>query len=144
MSVTAGLGPTEIRELVVEYQLVPHGQKGPWLAALGISNRQFRRWQSAVFDGDLDRGLIPREGGAMTGPPAKRRALAKADAAQQERDEAELARLRARVRELEQTNEALGKAIGLLHAMSAEEPDAVPPMSDPDDSSTPRTNSSAS
>lgn len=144
MSISAGFTPAEIRELVIEYQLLPYGQKGSWLAGQGVSNRQFRRWQATVFGGDLDRGLIPREGGAMTVPPAKRRALAKADAAQQERDEAELARLRARVRELEQTNEALGKAIGLLHAMSAEEPDAVPPMSDPDDSSTPRTNSSAS
>jgi hypothetical protein len=43
------------------------------------------------------------------------------------------------VRELEQTNEALGKAIGLLHARSEEEPDAIP-TNDPGDSSTPKTN----
>jgi hypothetical protein len=97
-----------------------------------------------VFAGDLDRGLIPREGGDMTVPPAKRKALAKADAVKQDRDADELARLRARVGELEATNEALGKAIGLLHAMNAEEPDAAPTTSDPDDSSTPRTNSSPS
>ena len=144
MSISPGFTPTEIRELVVEYQLLPYGQKGSWLAARGVSNRQFRRWQATVFAGDLDRGLIPREGGDMTVPPAKRRALAKADAVKQDRDEAELARLRARVGELEATNEALGKAIGLLHAMNAEEPDAAPATSDPDDSSTPRTNSSPS
>jgi hypothetical protein len=143
MSISAGFTPTEIRELVVEYQLLPYGQKGPWLAAHGVSNRQFRRWQATVFGGDLDRGLIPREGGGMTVPPAKRRALAKADAAKQDRDEVELVQLRERVRELEATNEALGKAIGLLHAMSAEEPDAAPMTSDPDDSSTPRTDSSS-
>jgi hypothetical protein len=80
----------------------------------------------------------------MTVPPAKRRALAKADAAQQDRDEAELARLRARVGELEATNEALGKAIGLLHAMNAEEPDAAPTIKDLDDSSPRRTHSSPS
>jgi hypothetical protein len=80
----------------------------------------------------------------MTVPPAKRTALAKADAAKQERDEAELAWLRARVHELEATNEALGKAIGLLHAMNAEEPDAAPTTSDLDDSSTSRTDSSPS
>ena len=108
MSISPGFSPTEIRELVVEYQLVPHGQKGPWLAAQGVSNRQFRRWQSAVFDGDLDRGLIPREGGGVTVPPAKRTALAMAQTAKQDRDEAELAHLRARVRQLEATNEALG------------------------------------
>jgi hypothetical protein len=144
MSISPGFSPTESRELVVEYQLVPHGQKGPWLAAQGVSNRQFRRWQSAVFDGDLDRGLIPREGGAMTVPPAKRRALAKANETKQIRDDAELARLQARVRELEATNEALGKAIGLLHEMNVQEPDATPTIHDLDDSSTPRTDSSPS
>jgi hypothetical protein len=144
MSISAGFTPAEIRELVVEYQLLPYGQKGPWLAAQGVSDRQFRRWQATVFGGDLDRGLIPREGGAMTVPPAKRTALAKADAAKQDRDEAELVDLRARVRELEATNEALGKAIGLLHEMNVEEPDAAPAMTDLDDSSPPRTNSSPS
>lgn len=144
MSISPGFTPAEIRELVVEYQLLPYGQKGPWLAAQGVSNRQFRRWQTTVFDGDLDRGLIPREGGVMTVPPAKRRALAKADAAKQDRDEAELARLQARVRELEATNEALGKAIGLLHEMNAQEPAATPQTSDPGDSSTSRTDSSPS
>ncbi|PRC52443.1 hypothetical protein C6A85_58900, partial [Mycobacterium sp. ITM-2017-0098] len=81
----------EIREFVVEYQRVPHGRKGPWLAAQGVSGGQFRRWQAAVVSGDLDRGLIPREGGEMTVPPALRNALAKVDAARQDRDEAELA-----------------------------------------------------
>ena len=80
----------------------------------------------------------------MTVPPAKRTALAMAEAAKQDREDDELARLRARVGELETTNEALGKAIGLLHAMNAHEPDAAPTTSDPEDSSTPRTNSSPS
>lgn len=144
MSISPGFTPTEIRELVVDYQLLPRGQKGPFLAAQGVSNRQFRRWQSAVFDGDLDRGLIPREGGAMTVPPAKRRALAKADAAKQDRAEIEMVRLQARVRELEVTNEALGKAIGLLHEMNVHEPEETPTIHDLDASSTPRTDSSSS
>lgn len=144
MSISAGFSPTEIRELVVEYQLIPHGQKGPWLAARGVSNRQFRRWQSAVFDGDLDLGLIPREGIGVTVPPAKRRAMAKAEESQQRRDEVELAALRARVRELEATNDALGKAIGLLHERNVPEPDATPKNLDLDDSSTSRTPSSQS
>jgi hypothetical protein len=120
------------------------GRRGRGLLLGGVSNRQFRRWQATVFGGDLDRGLIPREGVGMTVPPAKRTALAKADAAKQDRDEAELVRLQARVRELEQTNAALGKAIGLLHAMNAEEPDAAPTTSDPAGSSPTRTNSSSS
>ncbi|PRC52461.1 hypothetical protein C6A85_58810, partial [Mycobacterium sp. ITM-2017-0098] len=69
---------------------------------------------------------------------------AKVDAARQDRDEAELARLRARVVELEATNEVLGKAIGLLPEMTAHVPDAAPPTDDPDDSSTSKTNSSPS
>jgi hypothetical protein len=144
MSISPGFTVTEIREFVLEYHLLPYGQKGSWLAAQGVSHRQMRRWQATVFVGDLDRGLIPREGDGMTVPPAKRTALSKAHAAKQDRDEDELGRLQARVRELEQTNEALGKAIGLLHAMSEEEPDAAHRTSDPSGSSTSRTNSSPS
>ena len=33
VSISAGFSVAEIREFVVEYQRVPHGQKGPWLAA---------------------------------------------------------------------------------------------------------------
>jgi hypothetical protein len=58
----------------------------------------------------------------MTVPPGKRTALEKARAAEREAHAAEVTRLSARVRELEGTNTALGKAIGLLHAMSEEEP----------------------
>lgn len=144
MSISPGFTSAEIREFVVEYHLLPHGQKGLWRAAHGVSVRQLTRWQAAVFGGDLDRALIPREGRGMTVPREKRTALAMAAAAKQDRDEDELTRLRARVGELEATNEALGKAIGLLHAMNAEEPDAAPTTNDLDDSSTPRTDSSPS
>src|SRR5215217_4221791 len=132
------------RALVVEYYIPAVGETVKKRAAQGVSIRQLRRWEATVFAGDLDRGLIPREGSGMTVPPAKRTALAQAQTAKQEREEAERARLQARVRELEATNEALGKAIGLLHAMNAEEPDAAPTSSDPDDSSPSTTNSSPS
>jgi hypothetical protein len=144
VSISAGFTSAEIREFVIEYHLLPHGQKGSWRAAQGVSVRQLRRWEATVFAGDLDRGLIPREGSGVTVPPAKRSALAMAQTAKQERAEAEVARLQARVRDLEQANEALGKAIGLLHAMNAEEPDAAPTMTDLDDSSSARTDSSPS
>jgi hypothetical protein len=144
VSISAGFTSAEIREFVVQYHLLPHGQKGSWRAAQGVSIRQLRRWEATVFAGDLDRGLIPREGGGVTVPPAKRTALAMAQTAKQDRDEAELAHLRARVRELEATNEALGKAIGLLHEMNVEEPDAAPTITVLDDSSPPRTDSSPS
>ncbi|GAS88950.1 hypothetical protein [Mycolicibacterium brisbanense] len=149
MSISPGFSAAEVRAFVDRYHLQPHGQKRGWLAAQGVSESRLRRWQAAVFDGDVDRGLIPRDSGGMRVPPAKRTAVAKARSAAQ--TEVELARLQARVHELEQSNEglqkandALGKAIGLLHAMSEHEPAAAPTSSDRSDSSTPKTDSSPS
>lgn len=65
-------------------------------------------------------------------------------AAEQVAHDIEVERLNARIHELEETNAALGKAIGLLHEMSEHEPDDTLMMTDPSDSSTPRTNSSPS
>ncbi|TFD19933.1 hypothetical protein [Cryobacterium levicorallinum] len=70
----------------------------------------------------------------MTIPSEKRTALAKLRAAEREAQAAEVARLSGRVRELEEANTALGKAIGLLHAMSEEEPAATPTTPDPSSS----------
>ena len=122
MSISPGFTAAEILEFVHDYQSVPQGQKGFWLAEREVSYHRLRRWRSAVFEGDLDRGLIPRDGSQMTMPPDKRTALAKLRAAEREAHAAEVAKLSGRVRELEATNTALGKAIGLLHAMSEEEP----------------------
>ena len=144
MSVGAGFTEVQIRDFVHEYQLQPYGTKAAWLAASGVPEKRLRRWQAAVFDGDLARGLIPREGSPMTTPPAKRTALERQRASELSAHEAEVARLTARVRELEQTNEALGKAIGLLHQMSEQEPAATSTTSDPSGSSKPRTSSSSS
>jgi hypothetical protein len=124
----------EIREFVHEYHLQPFGQKRSWLAAQGVSIGRLRRWQATVFEGDLDRRLVPRDGSAMTVPPAKRTALEKARAAERAAHAAEVAKLSERIRELEGTNDALGKAIGLLHAMNEQEPDDTPTTSDPSDS----------
>lgn len=142
MSITPGFTTAEIRELVAEYQLVPHGQKGVWCSVRGLPGPRMRRWQAAVFAGDLDRGLVPREGGVMSVPPGKRTAFERARAAEQAAHEVEVAKLHARVEELEETNTVLGKAIGLLHAMSEQEPDATPAPTDPLTSSPPKTNSS--
>ncbi len=141
MSISPGFTTEEIVEFVAEYHRQPWGQKGAWLADKGLSSERLRRWQSALFDGDLDRGLIPREGGVRT-PQGKRISMAKQRDARIARDEAEIARLQARVRELEATNDALGKAIGLLHERNVNEPDAAPTIQDLDDSSSSRTNSS--
>jgi transposase-like protein len=135
MTVSSGFTAAEIREFVHEYQVQPHGQKGSWLVAQGVSDNRMRRWREAVFEGDLDRGLIPREGSPVMIPPSKRTALEKERARERAAQAAEVTRLTARVRELEDTNDALGKAIGLLHAMSEHEP-AEPPTTttDPSDS----------
>jgi len=130
MSITPGFTAAEIREFVHEYQRVPQGQKGGWLAEREFGYHTLRRWRIAVFEGDLDRGLIPRDGSQMTIPPDKRTALAKMRASEREAHAAEVAKLSGRVRELEETNTALGKAIGLLHAMSEEEPATTPTTPD--------------
>jgi hypothetical protein len=143
VSISPGFTTEEIVEFVAEYHRQPWGQKGSWLAEKGFSSDRMRRWQSALFDGDLDRGLIPREGGPRTAQ-GKRISMAKQRDARIARDEAEIARLHARVRELEASNDALGKAIGLLHEMNVPEPDATPTITDLDDSSTWRTDSSSS
>jgi hypothetical protein len=131
MTVSVGFTAVEIREFVHEYQLRPYGHKRSWLAAQGVSVGRLRRWQASVFEGDLDRDLIPREGSPMTVPPAKRTALEKTRAAERAAHAAEVARLSERIRELEGTNDTLGKAIGLLHAMNEQEPDDAPTSSDP-------------
>ena len=142
MSISAGFTAEEIREFVLEYQALPQGRKGPWLVERGVRYERLRRWRDAVFEGDLDRALIPREGSPMTLPQSNRTSIARARAAERAAHDAEVAKLNARVRELEQTNEALGKAIGLLHQMSEQEPDATPPTTGPSGSSKPRTGSS--
>lgn len=131
MTSRAGFTAAEIREFVHEYQVQPYGQKGSWLAERDVSAGTVQRWQTAVFEGDLDRGRVPREGSGMTIPPGKRTALEKARAAERAAHEAEVARLVARVQELEGVNQALGKAIGLLHVMNEHEPAATPTTTDP-------------
>lgn len=125
MSIDPGYTNEEVRAAVYEYERRPHGTKGAWLDSQGISRGKLRRWRDAVFDGDLDRGWIPREGGAMTSPNQRRRLTR-----HHGQSEADNEQLRARIRELEAANEALGKAIGLLHQRNEQEPD-TPEMSDP-------------
>ena len=135
MTISAGFTAEQIRGFVLEYELQPYGQRLSWLAQQDVvSYDRLRRWRAAVFDGDLDRGLIPRQGSDMTMPPGERRALAASRAKEIAAHEAKVAKLEARVKELEEVNSALGKAIGLLHQMSEQEPDATPAPSDPSDS----------
>lgn len=147
---TAGYTVAEIREFVHQYELQPYGQKASWLAERGVSSYRFRVWRNGVYGGDLDRGLFPRDSSGMVIPRRERTALERERARERAEHEAEVARLIARVQELEasngtlgKANDALGKAIGLLQAMSEREPDAKT-MTEPENSSPPRTNSSSS
>ena len=121
MSISPGWSAEEIREFVYEYERQPFGTKRAWLAERDITPKRFERWRATVFDGDLDKALVPRQSGGMTSV-SQRRQAARVRAA----GEAELERLQERVRELEMSNEALGKAIGLLHATHVQEPDETP------------------
>jgi hypothetical protein len=134
VSISAGFTAEEIREFVHEYTAQPYGDKGAWLAARGVSYDRLRRWRLAVFDGDLDRGLVPRDSSPVKIPPGQRAALERHHARERAEHDAEVARLNARIRELEETNGALGKAIGLLHSMNEQEPVVPPTTSDPSDS----------
>lgn len=134
MAVGTGFTVEQIREFVHEYHVQPHGQRTSWLAAQDVSYDRLRKWRSVVFEGDLDRRLIPREGRTVTVPAARRNALERARAAERAAHEAEVAKLSERIRELEGTNSALGKAIGLLHSMREQEPDEAPTTKNPSDS----------
>jgi len=128
MSIAPGYTDDEVRWTVYEYVRQPWGTRQAWLAEQGVSRQQLRRWSDAVFDGHLDRGLIPREGSDMT-TASQRRQIAIEQSARDIENE----HLRARVHQLEATNEALGKAIGLLHQLNAQEPD--PPQTNEPSSS---------
>lgn len=143
MSISPGFTSAEIRAYVFEYQQQPYGSKAEWLAQRSLSARRMHRWREAVFNGELDRGLIPRDGSGMTSTPRQRReAIERSLTAQQDAHDAEVEALNERIRSLEASNSALGKAIGLLHAISEEEPAADPTTTDPPASSTPKLNSS--
>ena len=55
-----------IREVVVEYGLVPYGQKEAWLVAHGLGYQTVRRWTAMVADGDLPTRTRPRRVGTLT------------------------------------------------------------------------------
>ena len=141
--VSQGYTRDEIRELVHEYHLQPYGTKKTWLAKQSMTEWTFRRWRKLVFEGDLNRNLLPREHGGMTRTNGELSAFEKARAKEIAEHQSEVEQLKSRIRELEGTNTALGKAIGLLHELSVPEPDAAR-TNDPKSSSKPKTYSSGS
>ena len=145
MSFSPGYTTDEIRAYVFEYQGQPYGTKKIWLEQQSLTWSLMRRWTTAVFEGELDRGLVPRESSGMASIPRQRRELVERSlSAQQKAHDAERDELNERIRSLEASNTALGKAIGLLHAMSEEEPGANRLRTDPSSSLQPRNDSSPS
>jgi hypothetical protein len=138
-----GFTREEIREFVHEYYVQPYGTKGTWLVSQSVPVKTFRQWRKMVFEGDLDRNLIPREHGGMARTNGEWSAFEKARATEIAEHQSEVEQLKGRIRELEGTNTALGKAIGLLHELNVPEPDTAP-TNDPKSSSKPRTSSSGS
>ena len=134
VSLSVGWSADEIREFVHQYELQPIGTKRVWREAQGVTERQIRSWRRAFYEGDVDHRLVPREAGVMTSSQSERRASQRAYAAERAAYEAQVAALQERVRLLESSNEALGKAIGLLHELRVPEPDAAPTMKDRNDS----------
>lgn len=108
--------------LVEEYLGLRHGTKGAWLKAHRISPFSIASWRQSYLYGDLERQLEPRDTAGMDVSDSARfqqlraqlEAERRARAADQRRHEAELERL-------ESVNEALGKAIGLLHERSGKQ-----------------------
>ena len=127
---TQGYTREEIRQFVHEYYLQPHGSKAAWLASHSVAEWTFRQWRKMVFEGDLDRNLVPRDHGDMARTHGERSALEKARAQEIAKHLSEVEQLKGRIRELEGSNDALGKAIGLLHDLNVPGP-AMKQTNDP-------------
>ena len=118
MGTMTGFTAAEIRELVHEYQLQPHGTKLAWLQVRGISRDKIRRWGDAVFEGDIERSLFPRQAIAMT-HPGRRAWLEQQRARERAAHEAEVERLNARVvTDLKIAVKGYIAAFGLQEALS--------------------------
>lgn len=135
---TIGYTREEIRETMHQYYLQPHGTKQAWLAQQSIPAWKIQQWRKLVYEGDLDRNLIPRDHGSMSTTSSQRSAFEKARAKEIAEHQQEVDRLQDQIRNLEGANDALGKAIGLLHSLNVPEPD-TPPTNDPKRSSKPKT-----
>ena len=128
--------------LVQQYVALPHGTKAAWLLEQGVSRHQIMTWRKAFYFGDLERDLVPRDTSHMTVADGARLARVEQELAAERAARAREAQTHAeQVARLEASNEALGKAIGLLQHWHAHEPD-TPPTTPPERSSQPRTTSS--
>lgn len=126
--------PEEKRGFVLEYLDQRHGSKTAWFQDKPFSRRQLARWRAAYLHGDLDRDLVPRKTRDMTSRPARLQDLEKLFAQQQRDHDAAVAQLQEENTSLRAANDALGKAIGLMHKWSEHTPDENPAPREPNSS----------
>ena len=108
--------------IVREYLAVPYGEKVRWVAERGLDQRAVNKWRQAFLVRELEAGFRPRDTSSMDPisdarvAQLQRQLLAERAAREQDkqRHEDEVARLQA-------VNDALGKAIGLLHDHAAKQ-----------------------
>ena len=111
----------EKADLVEEYMALRHGLKLSWLKVQAIPYSTMGKWRAAYLFGDLERGLVPRDTTGMSLESTRVKQLQKRLAQEQAERQAEQERHRAEITRLEQVNETLGKAIGLLHDRAAKQ-----------------------
>ena len=124
-----GWTASEQAAFVSEYFFLPYGAKKRFLAEKGVKYSQLRAWRATYFFGDLERGLLPRETPRMGNEDVAefkrlRAALERerAGRAEDQRRHAEDRRRDAEeIERLQRSNEALGKAIGLLHELNGQQ-----------------------
>lgn len=125
-----GFTTEEKRQYVLDYLNQPYGTKATWLATTPVTANQMGNWRTAYLHGDLDRNLIPRDTRVMS-KPARLQDLEKLLTKQQHDHEAALAGRDQEIASLRTTNDALGKAIGLMHKWSEHTPGDTPAPIEP-------------
>lgn len=115
---TVKLTAEQKRELVLEYFLVPLGQRTDWLLERGVHPRTFHRWRRMLMAGALETGLIPR--GGVWVSVDENAELGRLHA-ENKKLRAELDKAREDLESRDRVVDALGKAIELLQDGTAGE-----------------------
>ena len=106
----------EKASMVAEYLVMPHSQKARWRAEHGVKTYSLTRWKKAYSFGDPERSLVPRDTDGMSVSDGARVRLLELELeAERSAREQDTARLQDEIERLQGVNDALGKAIGLLH-----------------------------
>ena len=106
--------PEDKRDHVIAYVQAPWGSKARYLEEHAISADMMKRWRSALADGDLAAGRVPRHTGEVTTRDVSeiRRLEGRVAALEKERDQA-----LAQAETMRRAADALGKAIGVMEKL---------------------------